>query len=137
MLSVSGAHRAGNESSPGGAARAFGCLSVTATKYRCLTRGGRGSGSPIRHRPFTHLPRTGERCSSGMSELDSTDLLVSKARQELHEEFGAVHPADTIDRLFDESLAVYGGAQVPDYVPALARRIARDRLRALGQVEGR
>jgi protein-tyrosine-phosphatase len=63
-------------------------------------------------------------------------LLEDKARQELHGEFGAVHSAAVIDRMFDESLAAFSAAGVPDYVPTLAQRQCRDRLRALGLVEG-
>jgi arsenate reductase len=65
------------------------------------------------------------------------ELLAAKARDDLHAEFGAVHPAETIERVFDESVKVFGEADIPDYVARLARRHARDRLRALGQVEGR
>jgi protein-tyrosine-phosphatase len=63
-------------------------------------------------------------------------LLEDKAPQELHGEFAAVHPAGVIDRMFDESLAAFSAAGVPDYVPTLAQRQCRDRLRALGLVEG-
>jgi protein-tyrosine-phosphatase len=64
------------------------------------------------------------------------ELLAAKAREELHDEFGAIHPGETIDRLFDESYRAFAGADVPDYVATLAQRTARDRLRALGQMEG-
>jgi protein-tyrosine-phosphatase len=67
----------------------------------------------------------------------AADLHESKARQELHGEFGSVHPAETIDQVFEESLSQFAGSDVPDYVATLARRLARDRLRARGQVEGR
>jgi arsenate reductase (thioredoxin) len=63
-------------------------------------------------------------------------LLEDKARLELHGEFGAVHPAAVIDRIFGESLTAFSAAGVPDYVPTLAQRQCRDRLRALGLVEG-
>jgi arsenate reductase len=63
-------------------------------------------------------------------------LLVAKAREDLHGEFGGVHAPDLVDRVYDESLAAFSGAEVPDYVPTLALRQARERLRALGQVAG-
>ena len=66
----------------------------------------------------------------------ATTLLAQKARAELHAEFDGVHSPETVDRVFDESLEQFGSADVPDYVSTLARRVARDRLRALGQVEG-
>jgi len=66
----------------------------------------------------------------------ATDLQVAKARQELLEEFEQAHPGPTIERVFEESLAQFGDAAVPGYVATLGKRLARDRLRALGQVEG-
>jgi len=66
----------------------------------------------------------------------ASNLLLGKCREELEAEFGDVHPKATIDRVFEDSLAGFSDAEVEDYVPTLAQRIARDRLRALGQVEG-
>jgi protein-tyrosine-phosphatase len=66
----------------------------------------------------------------------ASNLLLGKCREELEAEFGDVHPSATIDRVFEDSLAAFSDAEVEDYVPTLAQRIARDRLRALGQVAG-
>jgi len=74
--------------------------------------------------------------SGAEARLNPIDLLVAKARDDLHGEFDAVHSPETVDRLYDESLTLFSGAEVPDYVPTLAQRMARDRLRALGQVAG-
>jgi len=66
----------------------------------------------------------------------ASNLLLGKCREELEAEFGDVHPRATIDRVFVDSLAGFSDAEVEDYVPILAQRVARDRLRALGQVAG-
>jgi arsenate reductase (thioredoxin) len=73
-----------------------------------------------------------------MSEtLDPVTLNhVRRAAARLAEEFEGVFSQETIERYLTESLDLLGGARVNVYVPVLAHRFARERLRALGQVEG-
>jgi arsenate reductase len=73
-----------------------------------------------------------------MSEtLDPVTLNhVRQAAARLAEEFAGVFSEETIERYLAESLDLLGDAQVTTFVPVLAHRFARERLRALGQVEG-
>jgi arsenate reductase len=54
----------------------------------------------------------------------------------LREEFAATFSSETIERHMAESLEALGGARLKDFVPLFVHRFARERLRALGQVEG-
>jgi arsenate reductase (thioredoxin) len=67
------------------------------------------------------------------SELSATTKLhVDKAVDALAEEFGDLQSRDSIERLMDDSVRqLGGGAQVEDFVPALAHRFTRERLKAL------
>jgi protein-tyrosine-phosphatase len=51
-------------------------------------------------------------------------------------EFKGVFSEETIARYIGESLDLLGGARINVYVPVLAHRFARERLRALAQAEG-
>jgi protein-tyrosine-phosphatase len=67
----------------------------------------------------------------------ATDLSAKAALQALHAEFDGVHPPERIDALFADSVEqIGGGANVESYIPILAGRLCRDRLRALAQSEG-
>jgi arsenate reductase (thioredoxin) len=61
---------------------------------------------------------------------------IDKAIESLAEEFGGIFSPEAVARFVDESLDRLAGARVPDYLPVLAHRFARERLRALGQAEG-
>jgi protein-tyrosine-phosphatase len=61
---------------------------------------------------------------------------VIRAAEALAGEFAGVFSKQTIERYIAESLDLLGGARVNVYVPVLAHRFARERLRALGQAEG-
>jgi arsenate reductase (thioredoxin) len=61
---------------------------------------------------------------------------VDKAIESLADEFSGTFARETVGRFVDESLERLGGARVTDYLPVLAHRFARERLRALGQAEG-
>jgi protein-tyrosine-phosphatase len=61
---------------------------------------------------------------------------VRQTAARLAEEFAGVFSEETIERYLAESLDLLGGARVNVFVPVLAHRFARERLRALGQVEG-
>ena len=54
----------------------------------------------------------------------------------LREEFAGTFSSETIERYMADSLEVLGGARLKDFVPLFVHRFARERLRALGQVEG-
>jgi protein-tyrosine-phosphatase len=61
---------------------------------------------------------------------------VAKLTESLVDDFTGVFSAETIERYIAESLELLGGATVSDFVPVLAYRFARERLRALAQAEG-
>jgi len=69
--------------------------------------------------------------------LDSvTQHHVRQAAQGLAEEFRGIFSEETIERYIAESLDLLGGVRINVYVPVLAHRFARERLRALAQSEG-
>jgi protein-tyrosine-phosphatase len=55
----------------------------------------------------------------------------------LREEFAGVFGAETIERFMAESLYALKDSRLKDFVPLFVHRFARERLRALGQVEGK
>lgn len=55
----------------------------------------------------------------------------------LSEEFGGVFAPETIERYMAESLAQLEGARIENFVPLFVHRFAREKLRALGQHEGK
>jgi arsenate reductase len=61
---------------------------------------------------------------------------VEKAADALLDEFQGTFSRETIARYIAESVDLLGGARVRDFVPVLAYRFARERLKALGQAEG-
>ena len=61
---------------------------------------------------------------------------VRQAATSLADEFRGVFSQETIERYIAESLDLLGGARINVYVPVLAHRFARERLKALGQAEG-
>jgi arsenate reductase len=76
--------------------------------------------------------------SEPRTELSPTAKLhIDKAVDALEEEFGHHQPRDTIERLMDDSLRqLVRGAQVEDFVPALAHRFTRERLKAMARAHG-
>jgi arsenate reductase (thioredoxin) len=66
-----------------------------------------------------------------------TEHHIEQAARELAKEFAGTFSQETIDRYLRESTELFGGARISVYVPVLAHRFARERLRALAQVEGR
>ena len=54
----------------------------------------------------------------------------------LDEEFAGIFSRATVERFMAESLEALQGARLKDFVPLFVHRFARERLRALGQVEG-
>ena len=65
-----------------------------------------------------------------------TQTHVDKAVDDLCHEFTGIFSRETVARFVSESIDSLGGARFADFVPVLAYRFARERLRALGQAEG-
>ncbi|HEY7536651.1 MAG TPA: arsenate reductase ArsC [Gaiellaceae bacterium] len=61
---------------------------------------------------------------------------VRQAAERLSGEFAGIFSEETIERYIAESLDLLGEARITVYVPVLAHRFARERLRALAQAEG-
>jgi arsenate reductase (thioredoxin) len=62
---------------------------------------------------------------------------VEKAAEALEDEFAGVFSRQTIERYLAESVDLLGESKINVYVPVLAHRFARERLKALGQADGR
>jgi arsenate reductase (thioredoxin) len=65
-----------------------------------------------------------------------TENHVRRAAEALADEFSGVFSRETIERYIAESLDLLGSTRINVFVPVLAHRFARERLRALGQAEG-
>src|SRR5919106_594579 len=61
---------------------------------------------------------------------------LTKGLEKLREEFAGIFSAETIERFMAESLYALKDSRLNDFVPLFVHRFARERLRALGQVEG-
>jgi protein-tyrosine-phosphatase len=61
---------------------------------------------------------------------------VEKAAEALVAEFAGIFSQETIARYIAESVDLLGGSKINVFVPVLAHRFARERLRALAQAEG-
>jgi arsenate reductase (thioredoxin) len=61
---------------------------------------------------------------------------VRQAANALADEFAGVFSEATIERYISESLDLLGETRINVFVPVLAHRFARERLKALGQAEG-
>jgi len=61
---------------------------------------------------------------------------VNRAADRLAEEFAGVFSQETIARYMAESTDLLGEARINAFVPVLAHRFCRERLRALAQAEG-
>jgi arsenate reductase (thioredoxin) len=65
-----------------------------------------------------------------------TQRHIDQAADRLADEFAGVFSRDTIARYLAESTDLLGEARINVFVPVLAHRFARERLKALAQVEG-
>ena len=78
--------------------------------------------------------------ASQLRDLD-IDLItrghLEKGLESLREEFAGTFSAETIERYLVESVEALSGARFKNFVPLLVHRFARERLRALAQVEGK
>jgi arsenate reductase len=74
-----------------------------------------------------------------LRELD-VNLIVrghlERGLETLTAEFAGTFSGETVERYMAESLEALGAARFQDFVPLFVHRFARERLRALGQVEG-
>jgi arsenate reductase (thioredoxin) len=61
---------------------------------------------------------------------------VEKAAEALQDEFAGTFSRETIARFIAESVELLGDSKINVFVPVLAHRFARERLKALGQAEG-
>jgi arsenate reductase (thioredoxin) len=61
---------------------------------------------------------------------------VHQAAEALADEFAGIFSRETIERYIGESTDLLGGSRINVFVPVLAHRFARERLRALAQAEG-
>jgi arsenate reductase (thioredoxin) len=65
-----------------------------------------------------------------------TSAHVEKAAEALQDEFTGTFSRETIARFIAESVDLLGNSTINVFVPVLAHRFARERLKALGQAEG-
>ncbi len=65
-----------------------------------------------------------------------TQRHVDNLAKGLVQEFSGIFSAETIHRYISESVDLLGGSRVNVFVPVLAHRFARERLKALAQAEG-
>src|SRR6516162_7497850 len=65
-----------------------------------------------------------------------TQRHINQAADKLADEFAGVFSQETIARYMAESTDLLGNARVNNFVPVLAHRFCRERLRALAQAEG-
>jgi arsenate reductase (thioredoxin) len=74
-----------------------------------------------------------------LQELD-VDVItrghLEKGLERLEDEFKGIFSRETVERFMTESLEQLPAARFQDFVPLFVHRFARERLRALGQVEG-
>jgi arsenate reductase (thioredoxin) len=64
-----------------------------------------------------------------------TQRHIRQAAEQLKGEFAGIFSAETIERYIGESLDLLGNSRINVFVPVLAHRFARERLRALAQAE--
>jgi arsenate reductase len=70
-------------------------------------------------------------------QLDAvTEQHFARQVDDLARKFRGTFSRETIDRYMTESLDQFAKARVTKFLPVLAHRFARERLSALGQVEG-
>jgi arsenate reductase len=65
-----------------------------------------------------------------------TQRHVDNLARGLVHEFAGIFSEETIHRYISESVDLLGGSRITVYVPVLAHRFARERLKALAQAEG-
>lgn len=71
-----------------------------------------------------------------MTPAERNDHLIGTTALRLKGEFAEIFSAETVERFVSETLERWEAATVPTYIPVFLERFVRERLRALGQVEG-
>jgi arsenate reductase len=66
----------------------------------------------------------------------ATQNFIRRGIERLRDEFRGIFSHETIQRFVDEAIASLADARVKDFVPLFVNRFARERLRALAQVQG-
>src|ERR671931_381105 len=83
--------------------------------------------------------RGAEHMATRLRDLD-IDLITlghcERGLDHLSDEFAGTFSRETVERYMTESLDALKGARIAEFVPLLVHRFARERLRALGQVQG-
>ncbi len=67
----------------------------------------------------------------------TTKGLIHRSFDVLAAEFEGIFSRETIEKYVDESTDDFAGSKVQEFVPIMVERFARQRLRALAQVEGK
>jgi protein-tyrosine-phosphatase len=83
----------------------------------------------------------GEHCPAmSLEDIQGSDEVVKAhlddAVRQLSDEFDGIHRPEVVHAMVHESAAQLSGGHVAAFVPALAHRFARERLRARAQTEG-
>ena len=76
----------------------------------------------------------------GLASIEVLDPItrqhVERAAAALQDEFAGIFAQETIARYIAESTDLLSGGSITVFVPVLAHRFTRERLKALGQAEG-
>jgi arsenate reductase len=93
----------------------------------------------IASRPETIGAGEGNPMATQLQDLE-VDVItrshLEKGLDSLSDEFDGIFSTETVERFMAESLEALQGSRLRDFVPLFVHRFARERLRALGQVEG-
>jgi arsenate reductase len=95
-------------------------------------------GTRSKPAPTPQAPPIGDNLGAAMSQaLDPvTRHQITGLTESLAGEFAGTFSHETIERYISESTDLLTPSKIEDFVPVLAYRFARERLRALGQAEG-
>jgi arsenate reductase len=116
----------------------LGRVSPAATACRRLAPGATAPPSPAAHpSPPARPTRGGVPMPFADRQLDPTSRQTfARAIASLAEEFRGIFSLETVERYVDESIDQMAGARIVDFIPLFVHRFARERLRALAQVQG-
>jgi arsenate reductase len=93
-----------------------------------------GEAQGLEQKPPSHHRRG----AAVPSQLDPfSRRSFATAIEQLAQEFQGVFSLETVERYVAESISRMSGARVVDFLPLFVHRFARERLRALAQIEGR
>jgi arsenate reductase (thioredoxin) len=74
--------------------------------------------------------------TAGIDLSPTTKLHIDKAVEGLADEFEEYCSRETVERMMDDSVSQLTGSQVEDFLPALAHRFTRERLKAMSRAQG-